>query len=238
MPIERSYADRLGRGQLLQGKIALFTPAFAPADTSLTAANFALFCSSTETACDQTAIAFDAWRTVVKERQDLVKELKATATRVIAYLKSSAAFASRLKNAKSAADKLRGMKAGPPKAPKSARGTPAAKNRTGGDLSFADMEKHFKVLINAVTGLPGYAPVPATNPITLANLNGTLSTYKGKNSDLITLESTWRDKADERSTQFDGPGGLREKMKAIKNATKSQYGQTSSQYGQVKGIRL
>lgn len=77
MPTERSYADRLGRAQLMQGKIALFTPAFAPADTNLTAGNFAAYCNTVEAACDETAIALDAWRTVVKERQDLVKEMKA-----------------------------------------------------------------------------------------------------------------------------------------------------------------
>jgi hypothetical protein len=238
MPTESSYADRLGRAQLMQGTIALFTPAFAPADATLTAAGFAGFCSTVETACDETAVALDAWRTVVKERQDLVKELKATATRVIAYLNSSAAFAGALRNAKAAADKLRGMKPRAPKTPEPAPGSPAAKPRNSGDLSYADIEKHFKVLINAVTGLAGYAPVPAGNPITLANLSATLSAYKGKNSALIILESTWRDKVDQRSAKFDAPGGLREKMKAIKNATKAQYGQASSQYSQVKNIKL
>lgn len=238
MPTERSFADRLGRGQLMQGKIALFTPAFAPANTNLTAGNFQTFCTTVETANDEAAVALDAWRTVVKERQDLVKEMKATATRVIAYLNSSDAFASALKNAKAAADKLRGMKPRAPKNPPPAPGAPAAKKRNSGDLSYADIEKHFKVLINAVTGLAGYAPVPATNPITLSNLNGTLSSYKGKNAALIFLDSTWRNKADARSAKFDGPGGLREKMKAIKNAAKSQYGQSSDQYGQVKGIKL
>ena len=51
MPTERSYADRLGRAQLMQGKIALFTPAFAPADTNLTAGNFAAYCN-TESSTD------------------------------------------------------------------------------------------------------------------------------------------------------------------------------------------
>ena len=64
----------------------------------------------------------------------------------------------------------------------------------------------------------GKAPAPLANP--------------------ITIESTWREKADARSAKFDGPGGLRLKMKAIKNAAKSQYGQTSSQYNQVKSIKL
>lgn len=238
MPTESSFADRLARGQLMQGKIALFTPAFAPADGTLTAASFLTFCGTVEAANDETAVALDAWRTVVKERQDLVKEMKATATRVIAYLKSSPTFAGRLKNAKAAADKLRGVRPRAPKNPPPAPGTPAAKKRNTGDQSYADLEKHFKVLINAVTGLAAYAPAPLTNPITLANLNGTLSTYKSKNAALIPLESTWRDKVDARSKKFDGPGGLRAKMKAIKNATKAQYGQNSSQYEQVKNIKL
>ncbi len=238
MPTERSYADRLGRAQLMQGRIALFSPAFAPADATLTPAQFLTLCGAVETANDQVTVSLDAWRTMVQERQDLVKTLRYTATRVVAYLKSSPAFAAKVKTAKAAADKLRGMRPRKLKAPEPAEGESVTAKKGLGSQSFADIEAHFKALINAVTGLAGYAPTPVTNPITLSNLNAALSAYKGKNNAIIILESTWRDKVTARLDKFDGTGGLREKMIAVKNAAKAQYGQKSNQYGEVKSIKL
>jgi len=46
---ERTFGDRLARGRAMQEKLALFNPAFAPDDSSLTAANFATFLDSVET---------------------------------------------------------------------------------------------------------------------------------------------------------------------------------------------
>lgn len=222
----------------MQAHLASFSPAFAPADTSLTAANFLTFCGQVESANDAVGASFGAWGVIVNERQALVKEMKATATRVVAYLKSSALFAGRLKQATAAANKLRGVTPRKPAAPVPGPGEPAKKPRNAGDQSYGDIAQHFKALIDSVTGLASYVPVPVGNPITLSNLSGTLSNYRSKNSALGPLEVAWRDAVLARQKKYDGPGGLKEKMKAIKNGVKAQYGQTSAQYLAVKGIKL
>ena len=54
----------------------------------------------------------------------------------------------------------------------------------------------------------------------------------------LAWEVTWRDKVGDRAKLFDGTNGLRDKMTAVKNAVKAQYGQSSVEYGAVKGIKL
>ena len=238
MPSERSYPDRHARAVLLQTNIAGFSPAFAPADASLSAANFLAFCGLVEVANDAVGNSLGAWRVLVEERQEMVKTMKATATRVLAYLKSSAAFAGRLKTATAAANKLRGVTPKKPKAPAEPPPGEPAKSRNSGNQSYGDIAQYFKALIVSVTGLAGYAPAPAGNPITLSNLSGTLSNYRSKNEAILPLEVTWRDKVGERALIFDGKNGLRDKMTAVKNAVKAQYGQSSPEYGDVKGIKL
>lgn len=222
----------------MQAEVAAFSPVFAPADPSLSAANFLIFCGTVEGRMGDVTTTFAAWNTVVGERQALVKELKGTATRVVAYLKSSAAFAKRLKLATAAANKLRGIKPRRPKAPEPEPGAPVKKARNAGDQSYADIAQHFKALMESVTGLPGYAPVPVGNPITLSNLSGTLSAYRSKNGVIDTLTVAYRDALRERIAVFDGAGGLKAKMLAVKNGVKAQYGQSSAEYGVVKGIKV
>jgi len=235
---EQSYADRKARADLMVAQITAFSPTFAPSDTDLAPDPFGEFVESVGEQNGIVGAHLAAWQNVVQEREDLVKEMKKTATRVLAFLNSNAALAKRLPQAKRAADKLRGMHPKKPAAPEPPEGEPEPKKRNKGDQSYMDIEGHFKALVTAVTGLTGYTPVPEENPITLANLNATLATYRAKNVDLGPLEIAWRDAARDRLELFDGKEGLREKMKAVKNATKAQYGQNSPEYAAVKGIAL
>lgn len=238
MPTESSFADRQARAVTMQVTIAGFAPAFAPSDTSVNAAGFLTFCGDVDAANTAVGAAVGTWHVLVEERQALVKVMKATSTRVLAYLKSNETFAGRLKTATVAANKLRGVTPKKPKAPEPPPPGPAPKSRNSGDQSYADIAQHFKALIVSVTGLPGYAPVPVSNPITLGNLNGMLSTYSAKNNAITPVEVLWRDKVQDRAKIYDGKKGLRDKMTTVKNAVKAQYGQDSAEYGAVKGIKL
>ena len=209
---------------------------FAPSDLSLVPGTFAPFLGTVDAANEAVAAAGGAYTVLATEREALLKEMKKTATRVVNYLKSNDAFAARLKAATQAADKLRGMNTRRPKLPVPPPGEEAPKVRSKGDMSYMDAQGHFKSVIDAVTGLAGYAPTPVGNPITLSNLNGTLSNFKGKNGAISTLETAYTEEVVKRQALYTGKGKLRDKFKKIKNAVAAQYGRESGEFASVAGI--
>ena len=236
MPAESSFADILGRAVNLKDALATMSPVFAPSDTTVNAGNFAAFLGTVEVANEAVAAAGGAYTVLATEREALLKVIKKTATRVINYLKSNDAFAPRLKAATQAADKLRGVNTKRPKLPPPPPGGEVPKVRSKGDMSYMDAQGHFKSVIDAVTGLAGYAPTPVGNPITLANLNATLSGFKGQNAGISSLETAYTEEVVKRQTLYTGKGKLRDKFKKIKNAVAAQYGRESGEFASVAGI--
>lgn len=239
MPIsETGFADRLGRGRLLQTAIAGFSPAFAPADTSLAAAAFATFLADLDTQITETGGLGSQYTTKVSERGEMVKDVKARVLRVLSFVESNSAWKKYARGVKSLANKIRGNRPKAPKPPAASEtpGSPKAKTRSRGEQSFAEIEENFRQLIALVQGITGYAP-PATD-LTAASLQTLVGKFAVQNTAMGTLGSQAGIGQRERLALYDGPGGLREKMLAIKKAVRAQYGSDSAEFNQVKGIKV
>ena len=239
MPVsEKSFADRLGRGRLMQAAIAVFDPPFVPAEASLEEAAFETFLDTLDTLNTETANLVTQYSNGVDEREVLVTDIKARVLRVLSFVESNAAWKKYARGIKTLADKIRGNRPRKPKppAPSETPGSPPAKARNKGEQSFAEIEENFEQLIAAVQGITGYTP-PAT-AITVASLQTLSTNFSTKNSDMAALGRQVVLKQGERLDAYDGEGGLREKMLAIKKAVRAQYGSSSTEYDAVKSIKV
>ena len=178
------------------------------------------------------------YTTGMSQRTPMIVDIRDRAARVLAYIKSNTAWTEFVPGIKAYVDKIRGNRTRASKPPTSGEtpGSPPAKKRNKGELSFGDIEENFGKMIAMLDSVPGYAP-PATE-LSIANLTTLATTFATKNLTMATLGNEIGMKQRARLTGYDGPGGLREKMKAIKDAVKSQYGSNSAEYQQVKGLGL
>lgn len=239
MPVsEQGFADRQQRGQTMQTAIAGFSPAFAPADASLAPAAFLTFVGQLDVLNTEVGTLATQYTNGVEQRAPMMADIQERAARVLEYVKSNSVWAEFVPGLKKYVDKIRGNRPATPKPPASgeAPGSAPAKKRSQGELSFGDIEENFERLIAALASVPGYAP-PATE-LTIANLTTLATTFATKNLTMATLGNSLIMKQAARLKAFDGPGGLKDKMKAIKSAVRSQYGTDSAEYESVKGIGL
>ena len=230
---EESFADRLQRGRLMQTTIAGFTPTFAPIDVSLAAAAFGTFLDGLDLLHTTTGTLISQYSTEVPLRNAMVTLIKRLAAQVLSTIKSNPAWKNHLPAIKALTDKIRGIR---PKAPKAAPpppGTPPAerKRRSTGEQGYGDIEENFERLIAALGGVPGYTP-PAAE-ITIAALTTVANNYAAKNLSMATLFAQLTTSQRDRS---DGFKLLNEKMKAVKQAVRGQYGPGSAESDQVGGI--
>ena len=239
MPIsERTFADRLGRAQQLQAAVATFSPAFAPADTGLGATGVQTFVDGLDVLNTETGTLATQYSNEVDAREVMVKDVKARTLRVLSFVESNTAWAKYARGIKKLSDKIRGNRPKKPKAPVSGEtpGSPAVKARNTGEQSFVEIAENFAQLAEAVAGVPGYSP-PAAE-ITAANLETLAEVFAAKNKAMATLGRQVVQKQKDRLAGYDGPGGLKEQMIAIKKAVRAQYGSESVEYGAVKSIKV
>ena len=152
MPIsEQSYRDRQGKAQSLRDATSMFSPAFAPADTSLNAGNFQAFLNgsvpgqlSVETANTAVETLETNYTTNATTRVALVKSVRAAVTQAVAYVKSNTAWKSEFKSVKRIGDQLRGVRppakvvVPPPPAPGDPPADPA-KPRNKGEQAYTEL---------------------------------------------------------------------------------------------------
>lgn len=231
---ERSFADRLQRGHELSAAIGGFTVAFAPADADLLPPAFGQFLLDVGALNSAVTEVGASWTDDVAKRAAKVVEIKARALRALARVKSNAAWKTHLPAVKTAADNLRGYRAPAPKPP--AEG-PAPKTRQKGDQSFGDIKALTDKLVAALTKVSGYdTGCPAD--ISVAGMSSVSLQLDGLNQLVAGREQALAAARAPRKAAYDGEGGLKEKMLAIKEAVKSQYGSQSPEFLQVKGIRV
>lgn len=236
---ESSFADRLQRAQQLKAALPTFTPAYSPADERLGTAEFGDFLDEVAALNTRVHDMETAWRDGAAARQELVKDIKARALRVLARVKSHVAWTRQLPPVKSAADALRGYRTPAPKPPPDQ--PPAGRRNPATDLSFADIKNLLDKLIAALNRVPNYdtgSPVD----LTLATLNSLATVLDGQNRVMAGLEQGLAAARAPRLAAYESEDvsapGLRVRMKAIKESVKSQYGSASAEYAQVKGIRV
>ncbi len=235
---ERTFADRLGRAQQMQAAVGTFATAFAPADPTLVAAAFQTYLDGLDTLNTETGTSVTQYSTEVDVRGEMVKDIKARTLRVLSFVESNSAWAKFARGIKKLADKIRGNRPRKPAAPAPGEtpGSPTAKARNTGEQSFVETAENFQQLVAAVAGITGYTP-PAAE-ITVANLTTLADDFSAKNKAMAKLGRQTALKQKERLDAYDVPGGLSEKMIAIKKAVRAQYGTTSAEFDAVKGIKV
>lgn len=235
---ETSFADRYGRGQQLHAAVSSFVPPFAPAFSALEPANFLAFLANLDTLNTDVATLTGTYSTEVAARTELIKDAKNRAQRALRYVESNPAWANYVPSVKRPVDKIRGNRPSRPRPPAAGEqpGSPQARQRNQGEQSYAEIAENLQQLIAAVQSVSGYAPPAAV--ISIAELQTLSSNLSAKNSSMAALAVQVGNKQKERLEAFDGPGGLKELMKATKKAVAAQYGTDSSEYAQVKSIRV
>ena len=231
---EASFADRLQRGNQLQAAIDGFNPAFAPADADLLPPAFAQYLLDLGALNVAVAEAGADWTGDVAARAAKVVDIKARALRALARVKSKAAWKMQLPAVKTAADNLRGYRTPTPKPP--AEG-PAPKTRQKGDQSFGDIKALTDKLVAALGKMADY-DTGCPSDISVAGLAAQSLQLDGLNQLVAGREQALAAARAPRKNAYDGEGGLKEKMLAIKEGVKSQYGSQSPEFLQIKGIRV
>jgi hypothetical protein len=233
---EHTFGDRLARGREMQGEIAAFTPAFAPDDTSLTAANYDLFLGTVEAKNTLVATAEAAESASITLHKTLYDLIKARTLRVVDTVEGNEAWQQYLPKIKEHAAMVRNSR--PPKPPPAAPSGPVKPKRKTGQQSYGDIDRWFDKLIEAVKLVPGYNPAASSNT-QITQLETLLSDYRTANKDEATNSAAASKQRDERLVLYNAKtGSLRSKMKAIKKATGGQYTRKSTQYAAVKSIAL
>jgi hypothetical protein len=237
---ETSFRDRQGKAQLLQDTVEGFSPVYAPTDTSINAANFQTTIDGADAANSNVETLAGNYTTSATQRVALVKMLGALITQALSYIKSNSNWSAHFKAAKMAADKFRGIR--PPKDTTPAQDpgdgtTPptAEKKRNQGQRAYAELVAHYQSFVNAATSCSGYAP-PSTD-ISLMKLNEHLSTFKGLNQFITTLDGQLTTARTLRFRLYFAEAGLQKKFQSVKDAVKGQYGQNSAQFAAIKSIK-
>lgn len=233
---EKTFIDRHARSFSMRDFTAGFSPVFAPADASLTAANFGTFLGTVGTLNTNILAQQGTYKTQATSRLALLKTILSATTQALARLKSNAVWGAEFKSAKQVADKLRGKRPAKPKLPEEGEPPVEGKKRNSGEQAYAEAAALFEKFIGILTATAAYSTgVPAA--ISLGTLNGQLSGFKGLNSGLCTLAASIVTNQKKRLQLYFETGGLQEKFQSVKNAVKSQYGQNGPEYASVKGIR-
>lgn len=237
---ESSFADRLNRGNQLQILIAGFSPVFNPADSDLTAANFANFLAQIDTLNDTISAAEASLTLLIHDRVTATAEAREKARRIRDYVLSVVTWEKYHDTVTKAASKMLGYaapgkKGEPPATPP---GTPPKKTGSGAKTqrAFDDVERHFKKLIEAVKKITGYT-APALSGLTIAELEAQQTAYKNLNADVNTADSALGELQRDRLQLYDGENGLSDKMTAIKKAVGAQYGTKSTEAAAAKAIK-
>lgn len=242
---EQSFADRRQRGVSMHAAMVTFNPPFAPSDEDLLPAAFDSFLDTLDDLNTEVAEAKEAWRDEVAIRSALVKDIKARALRALNRVNSNKSWASRVERVKTAVQNLLGYRTPKPKTP--AEPVPGARRGARTDQSFGDIKALLDKVLAPLRRVPGYdtgAPVD----ITIAVLEGLSTQLKTASETVAAKEEELADKRSDRWKAYnsvevvedddDLTPGLRERMKAIKAAVKSQYGSTGSEWAQIRGIRV
>jgi hypothetical protein len=237
---EKSFADRLNRARLMHTRIDSFAPPFTPVDTDIAVGAFETFCDDCEAANTAVSDAEADYTTVTGSRSAEAAALQALAGRVQDHVEGVAAWKKYHKSIVDASRAVRGVSAPAKKAAPPAEGAaPMKRARSGGksQQGYADIAKHFSKLVKAVGKIVGYS-APTGTGMKLTELTASETAYIQLNSNVQDAESALETAQTTRSNSYDGEGGLKEKMKAIKKAVSGQYGRGSDQAKSVSSIAL
>lgn len=227
----------------MQAAIAGFSPAFAPVDPNLAPDAFNSYLNGVETSNTAVSDGEVTYANAVNERRTAAEEIQDIALRLKNYVAANVSWKKFAPTVEAAAKLVRGTHL--PKKAKAKTTTPPATPEPPaparqGALSqqgFADVAKNFGKLIAAVKKVTGYTAT-ASSGLTVAALEAKLGAFTVLNQAVTDAEADLAELQRGRAEYYDGENGLRDKMKAIKLAVRSQYGSGSPEDRAVKGIGL
>ena len=218
-----------------------FTPAFAPLDPNLAPGAFQSYLNGVEAQNDAVSDADAVYSPLTDARTAAALGVKDKALRVKDYVSANVAWRKYLNAISTAADNLRGYRL-PKKVPTPPAGAvPPPPKKVGqgarSQQGYADLENLFGKLIKQVEKITGYT-APAGSGLTIAEIKAQDAAFTQLNDDVSEAEATLSEAQRVRKDFYDGENGLKEKMKCIKKAVRSQYGSASPQYAAVNAIKL
>lgn len=234
---ESTFADRLGRASLLKQIVEGFIPAFIPGDSSLTPANFETFNDTLSAKNTEVGWLRGTYTTKTSIRNDMVIDLKDRSKRTRDFVVSVKSLEQFHLTAKRLVVKITSFRSGKSTASTEPNNQDNQAKRNKGEQSFAEIANNFKALISLVTNI-GAPYTPASPDLTVVNLTALHGNLVSQNEQMGELLGVIAVSVKERKDLYNGDNGLRDKMKAIKNAVKSQYKADSPQYLSVKGIKV
>jgi len=230
---ETTFADRLGRGNLLKSICEALDPAFAPADAENTPAVFQVLLDSCQTKNTAVENARTLYSTGAVERRVLVKNFKTISGRTLTNCESVKAYKPFAKTVRQVVRRISNYKLPKKDKPQD----PNKKKRNRGTQSYAELENLFRLLFDTLTGIPGYTHTEPT--LQLPQIEIAFNDYKAKNTAMTAKEAAVNLRVKERFDVYNNKEtGLRDRMKEIKKAVRNQYGTHSTQYLSVSGIKL
>ncbi len=164
-------------------------------------------------------------------------QIKDRTTRLVNYVGSNSAWDEYFPAVKMAADKVRNYRPKKKAETPPPEGTPAEKKRMTGQQSYGDIDGLFEKVLEALKLVPGYAPAAAE--IQLATLDTLKTDFRDANKNVAAKGAATTKAERTRKPLYDAEkNSLRAKMKAIKKATRGQYGVSSAQFAEIRSIRL
>lgn len=238
---DRSFTDRLQRGFEMHDIIADFDPAYAPGpptgeELDLQLPAFHAKLAATELLNNEAEDAAQLYSQTATDREKHLETVLASATSVLAYLRSKKkTLGTLLRGSETVVKRMRGARPKKKKVPLPEGEVPPAPVRNRGQQSYMEQSGHLRTLINLLTGKAGYAP-PAGHAAHLDHLNSLLSSLRSFNTTICQQDAILIHAESARyDGYFDKHTGLHDYFHAMKESVKGIYGATSSQYGDIAG---
>lgn len=237
MASEQSYADRVGRAELLHGTITGFGIPLVPTEPDNDPPVFDAYWKSCRLKNETIDSQAEAFSVITEQRVNHTKEMKKVVTRVQNNVLSIKALKPYWTTIKRAGQRITTFKPTKTKPPVEGETGTEKKKRNKGELGYADISNNHKAFVSILTSMGG-GYNPSSPDLTIATLTTSRETLDTFNTDIGTLAGALSVGRIERINVFDDENGLRDRMLSLKKNVFSQYGGDSAEYLSVKGIKV
>ncbi|MDP2207691.1 MAG: hypothetical protein Q8K98_02810 [Bacteroidota bacterium] len=196
--------------------ISGFSPTYTATDPNIQIPNYTTYLTDVAQQNLDVNKERSAYTTGATERMAIVKDVKTRSGMTRSYVDSVGAYSSSRTTVRNIVKKILNYQTVKPKFPAD---SPTPPKRNKGEQSFAD-----------------YKP---TNPeLQIGEMTALFTSFDNMNQEMNTLASNISVLVNTRVNLYDGAGGLKERMLAVKSAVRAQYGTSSPEYLSVKGIKV
>jgi len=237
MATEKSYADRVGRAELLQGTITGFGVPLIPSEPDNAIPVYEAYWQSCRTKNETIDSQAESFSVQTGQRVNHTKVMKSVVTRVQNHVLSVKALKDYWKTTKIAGQRITTFKPTKTKPPVEGETGTEKKKRNKGELGYADISNNHKAFVSILTSMGG-GYTPSSPDLTIATLTASRTTLDDFNKDIGVLAGALSVGRIQRVNMFDKENGLSDRMISLKKNVFSQYGGNSAEYLSVKGIKV